>query len=96
MDSPVPRWFEQPAYLVSKGLRELSSSKKRIQRPMGVYRRQSHEPAIDQRAETPEPHPLGDAEMSDPPRIERPYQVDDQWSRAVFLRRTGEVRWPHF
>ena len=29
--------------------------------------------------------------MSDPPRIERPYQVDDQWSRAVFLRRTGEV-----
>src|SRR5215470_14135725 len=57
----------------------------------GAYRRRSHEPGIDQRAETPEPHPLGDAEMSDPPRIERPYQIDDQWSRAVFLRRTGQV-----
>jgi hypothetical protein len=28
--------------------------------------------------------------MSDPqPRTERPYQVDDAWSRAVFARRTG-------
>jgi SAM-dependent methyltransferase len=35
--------------------------------------------------------PLGDAEMSHPPRIERPYQIDDQWSRAAFLRRTGQV-----
>ena len=28
--------------------------------------------------------------MSDPqPGTERPYQVDDAWSRAVFARRTG-------
>ena len=28
--------------------------------------------------------------MSDPPPgTERPYQVDDAWSRAVFARRTG-------
>jgi ubiquinone/menaquinone biosynthesis C-methylase UbiE len=25
------------------------------------------------------------------PRTERPYQVDDEWSRAVFARRTGQV-----
>jgi ubiquinone/menaquinone biosynthesis C-methylase UbiE len=29
--------------------------------------------------------------MSHPPRIERPYQIDDQRSQAVFLRRTGQV-----
>src|SRR6266850_2508533 len=30
--------------------------------------------------------------MSDPrPGSERPYQTDDEWSRAVFGRRTGEV-----
>ena len=28
--------------------------------------------------------------MADPqPGTERPYQVDDAWSRAVFARRTG-------
>jgi ubiquinone/menaquinone biosynthesis C-methylase UbiE len=30
--------------------------------------------------------------MSDPqPGTERPYQIDDEWSRAVFARRTGTV-----
>src|SRR5262249_49167165 len=30
--------------------------------------------------------------MSDPaPNTERPYRTDEQWSRAVFARRTGEV-----
>ena len=27
--------------------------------------------------------------MSDPPDAERPYQIDDEWSQAVFTRRTG-------
>jgi ubiquinone/menaquinone biosynthesis C-methylase UbiE len=32
------------------------------------------------------------ARMSDPqPRNERPYHVDDEWSRAVLARRTGKV-----
>ena len=29
--------------------------------------------------------------MSDAPAAERPYQVDDAWSRAVFTRRSGRV-----
>ena len=29
--------------------------------------------------------------MSDPPGVERPYQIDDEWSEAVFARRTGKV-----
>ncbi len=30
--------------------------------------------------------------MPDPtPGTERPYQIDDEWSRAVFVRRTGQV-----
>lgn len=29
--------------------------------------------------------------MSDPPNAERPYQIDDEWSEAVFARRTGKI-----
>ena len=29
--------------------------------------------------------------MSDAPAAERPYQADDAWSRAVFMRRSGRV-----
>jgi ubiquinone/menaquinone biosynthesis C-methylase UbiE len=29
--------------------------------------------------------------VSDPPDAERPYQIDDEWSQAVFTRRTGKV-----
>jgi hypothetical protein len=29
--------------------------------------------------------------MSDPPGTERPYRIDEAWSRAVHARRTGAV-----
>jgi hypothetical protein len=38
--------------------------------------------------------PLGTEEETGPamaPGNERPYQIDDEWSRAVLARRTGEV-----
>jgi ubiquinone/menaquinone biosynthesis C-methylase UbiE len=38
------------------------------------------------------PHrPTQEEPVSDAPAAERPYQVDDAWSRAVFTRRSGSV-----
>src|SRR5215472_3700863 len=35
--------------------------------------------------------PAKEVHVSDPPDTERPYQIDDEWSQAVFTRRTGKV-----
>ena len=69
----------------------LSSSNKRTQAPMEPIDDGAMSPVSISVRKPLNRTPLGDAEMSDPPRIERPYQIDDQWSRAVFLRRTGQV-----